>query len=166
MLSRLRGYQILKDERCKQEALAGLQTTQSALETGLGLKPESFSLCHGLGGNAEVLLHSREILGNECRGNAEVAFQIANWGISTYAEEGDWPCGTARPTPSLMLGLAGIGYYDSSPGSSESGYNVGAGVQYDLSLRFSVEFKAQYHWVDSNPGVEFLTQQVGLRYRF
>jgi hypothetical protein len=41
-----------------------------------------------------------------------LALEVAKAGIENYAERGlSWPCGTGGgETPSLMLGLAGIGY--------------------------------------------------------
>jgi lantibiotic biosynthesis protein len=111
-LSRLRAYEILHDERCKDEAIAALKTTRemvgATLRSGIG----NYSLCHGLAGNAEVLLYGRKVLGWEWADGHAVACEVANAGIETYAERGlSWPCGTGGETPSLMLGLAGIGHF-------------------------------------------------------
>ena len=44
---------------------------------------------------------------------SESFIEVANAGIETYAERGlSWPCGAGGgETPSLMLGLAGIGLF-------------------------------------------------------
>jgi len=112
-LSRLRAYEILKDEIYKAEALIALQTThemtKSMLHSGVG----NFSLCHGLTGNSEVLCYGSQLLGQELVAKSELAFDIANRGIETSATRGfSWPCGTeAGETPGFMLGLAGIGHF-------------------------------------------------------
>jgi hypothetical protein len=72
----------------------------------------NWSLCHGLAGNAEVLLIGREVLGNEWDGIAALAREVAHGGIERYAKRGNpWLCGVSGDTPNLMLGLAGIGYF-------------------------------------------------------
>jgi hypothetical protein len=112
-LSRLRAYEVLHDESCKDEAITALQTTRemvgATLRSGIG----NYSLCHGLAGNAEVLLYGRKVLGREWADGHVGAFEVANAGIETYADRGlSWPCGTGGgETPSLMLGLAGIGHF-------------------------------------------------------
>jgi lantibiotic modifying enzyme len=72
----------------------------------------NWSLCHGLAGNAEVLLIGRDVLGERWNGVAALAREVAHGGIERYAKRGHaWPCGTSGDTPNLMLGLAGIGYF-------------------------------------------------------
>jgi lantibiotic biosynthesis protein len=112
-LSRLRAYEVLHDERCKDEATAALQTTREKTESTLRSGIGNFSLCHGLTGNAEVLLYGNQVLGKELAGASTLALGVASEGIETYAGRGlPWPCGTGfGETPNLMLGLAGIGYF-------------------------------------------------------
>jgi class II lanthipeptide synthase len=112
-LSRLRAYEILKDETCKSEAIAALLTTYRTVEEWLSAAGGNYSLCHGLAGNAEVLLYGCQVLGSEWSDGVALAHSVANAGIETYAKRGHvWPCGTGRgETPSLMLGLSGIGYF-------------------------------------------------------
>lgn len=112
-LSRLRAYEILKDTERKAEAIVGLQTTRKAVEFWLHSGNANFSLCHGLAGNAEVLLYGRRILGSEAGEAQEAALAVAAAGLERYHEqEHAWPCGTAGgENPSLMLGLAGIGHF-------------------------------------------------------
>lgn len=111
-LSRLRAAELLDDGVLRREALAALATTREtitdAVETGIG----NFSLCHGIAGNADVLLQG------SCSGlgeadDLELLGQVAELGAERYARAGAaWPCGThGAETPSLMLGLAGIGHF-------------------------------------------------------
>jgi hypothetical protein len=112
-LSRLRAYEITKDETVKDEAIIALQTTHQMLETSLHTGTGNFSLCHGLAGNAEVLLCGSQVLGPEGTRYSELARIVGERGIETYAKhEHRWPSGVGGgETPNLMLGLAGIGYF-------------------------------------------------------
>lgn len=112
-LSRLRAFEILKENEYKAEALAGLETTRRAVEFWLHSAKANYSLCHGVAGNAEVLLHGSRILGPEVREAQEAAMAVAANGIKRYRDGGNqWPCGTpGSESPGLMLGLAGIGYF-------------------------------------------------------
>jgi len=109
-LSRLRALSILNDEVYRSEATAALETTRSSVTSMLASGLSNYSLCHGLGGNAEVTLLGRELLGATAE---EMAHEVGDVGIESYAaRELSWPCGTHEgETASLMLGLAGIGYF-------------------------------------------------------
>jgi hypothetical protein len=113
-LSRLRAYKLLKDETCKAEAQTALCTTRKVIETALHFERENFSLCHGLAGNAEVLLYGYQVLGQEEVGSLALARDVADRSIKTYAVRGhSWlhEAAGGGKTPDLMLGLAGIGYF-------------------------------------------------------
>jgi lantibiotic modifying enzyme len=112
-LSRIRAHQILADLAYKAEAMLALQTTRTMIEAALTTRSVNFSLCHGLAGNAEVLLLGSQALGADFSFGSEIAREVAEAGIRLYASPGhDWPCGSGSgSTPSLMLGLAGIGYF-------------------------------------------------------
>jgi hypothetical protein len=112
-LSRLRAYEVLRDETCKQEAIIALQTTRETIERTLHSGVGNFSLCHGLAGNAEVLLYGRRVLGQDQARPSELAYDVGYEGFERYAKRGhSWPCGAGGgETPSLMLGLAGIGHF-------------------------------------------------------
>jgi type 2 lantibiotic biosynthesis protein LanM len=112
-LSRLRAYEILSDTECKAEAIAGLQTTAKGLEFRLSSGINNYSLCHGLAGNAEVLLYGERVLGSGTGEARAIVREVAAAGIELYHKgEKTWPCGTSGgENPSLMLGLAGIGYF-------------------------------------------------------
>jgi lantibiotic modifying enzyme len=112
-LSRLRVYQLLdNDSDVLAEVEVALKTTLASLAQPYMAKQASFSLCHGLFGNAEFPLLASQILGRpELR---RVAHDVACLGIESIAEHDmPWPCGTTfgKETPNLMLGLAGIGYF-------------------------------------------------------
>jgi hypothetical protein len=112
-LSRLRAFKILNDDRYKAEAVVALQTTRETIRKWLHSGTENYSLCHGLAGNAEVLLYGSQVLGEELTQDRELVAEVANAGFEMYARrEGLWPCGTGgEETPGLMLGLAGIGLF-------------------------------------------------------
>ncbi|HEY6989665.1 MAG TPA: lanthionine synthetase LanC family protein, partial [Bryobacteraceae bacterium] len=110
-LSRLRAYSILADDVCLAEAEIALATTMQLLGAP-ALANQNFSLCHGAGGNAELLIEAAVVLG---RSNLRAAAENAGWyGIETYLKaRRPWPCGVVPggETPNLMLGLAGIGHF-------------------------------------------------------
>jgi hypothetical protein len=112
-LSRLRAYAILNDETYKDEAVQALRTTQESTETLLYAGTGNFSLCHGLAGNAEILIQGQQLGDPAQAAMAATGHQVAHAAIERYAQAGRaWPAGTSSgETPSLMLGLAGIGYF-------------------------------------------------------
>jgi lantibiotic modifying enzyme len=111
-LSRLRAYELCNREEYRAEALTAIKTTREAVMVSLRSGVGNFSLCHGLTGNAEVLLHGCRVLGQKGVDESALALAVADLGIDTYADRGlSWPCGTGSgETPNLMLGLAGIGH--------------------------------------------------------
>ncbi|MEP6600705.1 MAG: lanthionine synthetase LanC family protein [Nitrospirota bacterium] len=112
-LSRLRAYSLVKDSTYKAEAIAGLEATRQIVKKWLDSGSGNFSLCHGLSGNAEILLYGWQVLGPECADGLALAQAVASAGIADRKKHGHlWPCGIdGCETPGLMLGLAGIGYF-------------------------------------------------------
>jgi lantibiotic modifying enzyme len=112
-LSRLRAYELLSDTTCEAEAIAAVMTTSRGITSAQASGHGNYSLCHGLAGNAEVLLHATRILGARVGGARDLALEVARAGIDSYAApHRAWPCGTHEgETPSLFLGLAGIGMF-------------------------------------------------------
>jgi lantibiotic modifying enzyme len=109
-LSRLRALALTGDLTYRREAEAALSATYRAL--AVPTAADGYSLCHGLGGNAELFLVAAEILGEE-RYRA-VAESVGDRGIQTvHQHRNPWPCGvlSGGETPNLMLGTAGIGYF-------------------------------------------------------
>jgi lantibiotic modifying enzyme len=111
-LSRLRGYELLGAPDLKREAEAAVRTTTKVLNhSGYGMLGD-FALCHGRGGNAELLIYAADVLSDDASGaNAQA---VGRQGIERFGRQNlPWPCGIpgGGETPNLMLGLAGIGYF-------------------------------------------------------
>jgi lantibiotic biosynthesis protein len=109
-LSRLRAFALTRDETFLREAESALAGTYRPLS--LASPGDGYSLCHGLGGNAELFLIAADTLGAE-RYRA-VAEAVGDRGIqSVHLQRNPWPCGVVSggETPNLMLGTAGIGYF-------------------------------------------------------
>jgi hypothetical protein len=111
-LSRLRAYEITKSPSAREEAAVAANTTLLWIEECLAYGNGNFSLCHGLAGNAEVLREQCRVLGTQAAFEDKAAERVGEHGIVTYqrTQEG-WPCGAVRSNPSMMMGLAGIGYF-------------------------------------------------------
>lgn len=110
-LARLRAHRLTGDPVYRDEAVAAVTTTTLALRMAAA-GSAGFSLCHGDAGNAELLLHAAEALGEPA--HRAIAEEVGRRGIEWYLAPGaPWPCGVlnAGETPGLMLGLAGIGYF-------------------------------------------------------
>jgi type 2 lantibiotic biosynthesis protein LanM len=117
-LSRVRAFALTKDESYRAEVEAAVAGTYRPLT--MAAAGENYSLCHGLGGNAELFILAADVLGDpRYRGVAEA---VGDRGIqAVLMQRNPWPCGvlSGGEAPNLMLGLAGIGYfylrlYDSS----------------------------------------------------
>ncbi|HVR99691.1 MAG TPA: lanthionine synthetase LanC family protein [Thermoanaerobaculia bacterium] len=109
-LSRLRLHEILGEPGLLAEAEAALRTTARSL-AGRG-DGQGFSLCHGQAGNAEILASAgREMNRPDLLARAR---SVGRQGLRRYQDRhAAWPCGVqgGGTTPSLMLGLAGIGHF-------------------------------------------------------
>jgi lantibiotic modifying enzyme len=108
-LDRLRAYEIFGTEALREDAEIAIRTTETALRYEKG---SNFSLCHGLGGNADLLISAAVALHDAVR--LTVPERLGELGV-TQIEGQDlrWPCGVTEgdQTPGLMLGTAGIGYF-------------------------------------------------------
>ncbi len=115
-LSRLYAAAQLDDATYRAEAAAALHTTLRGTRRALAENTLSFSLCHGLAGNADILHEALSLLE---RGPATEArnliADIAATGVNRHHAGGQpWQCGVPVPdleVPGLMLGLAGVGYH-------------------------------------------------------
>jgi hypothetical protein len=112
-ISRIHAARVLPDASYDAEARLALETTREHLRGWLVSSHPNFSLCHGVAGNADILLmsvRSAPSLGFDADGMVE---QTARLGLASYGPDGDWPCGVGRGgfSPGLMVGLAGIGYF-------------------------------------------------------
>jgi lantibiotic modifying enzyme len=112
-LARLRAYELTEHPVLKHEAEVALETTfvhtAAVLRAGAG----SYSLCHGLAGNAEILEKGYQVLGASSAKCHSLALEVASSGIERFGRANQaWPCGTPEgETPNLMLGLAGAGLF-------------------------------------------------------
>lgn len=112
-MARLRAAQLLgNDPVVLGEAQIAVQTTLGALARPVTPGAGNYSLCHGAGGNAELLILSADFWNRpDLRATAE---GVGVAGIEVFEKPGlPWPCGVANAgeTPNLLLGLAGIGYF-------------------------------------------------------
>jgi lantibiotic modifying enzyme len=113
-LSRLRACATLGDPTARDEAILALKTTARWVEGALTTDDTNYSLCHGLAGNADVLMQGSLTLplDPDTAMGSNLTHDVARFGIEKYAATGDWPCGAGGGVaPGLMLGLAGIGYF-------------------------------------------------------
>jgi lantibiotic biosynthesis protein len=109
-LTRLRALELGFDGY-RESAEAAVRTTRSALADRGAWVDTDFSLCHGRAGLAEVLSYAARVLVEP--GAKQLAWEAAAAGAARFADRPDeWPCGVLRGgNPSLMIGLAGIGYF-------------------------------------------------------
>lgn len=111
-LARVRGWEITGDATMRAEAETAVATTTQFLDMALHGRIGDCSLCHGFLGNAELLLTAAEGLhAGEHRAAAE---RYATAAMARLGRDGfPWPCGVpgGGESPTLMLGLAGIGYF-------------------------------------------------------
>jgi lantibiotic modifying enzyme len=108
-LDRLRAYEIFGGRTLKEEVEIAIRTTETTL---VHTKESNFSLCHGLGGNADLLIYSAVVLDDPAR--MVLPEQVGEQGIERIERQDlRWPCGVTDgdETPNLMLGTAGIGYF-------------------------------------------------------
>ena len=111
-LSRLRAYELLKEDIYRQEAEVAIRTTARIFGTEYSLMKSDCSLCHGAMGNAELLIYGAQVLANS--EHKALADKVGEMGIAEFqATNTAWPCGVQEggETPGLMLGLAGIGHF-------------------------------------------------------
>jgi lantibiotic biosynthesis protein len=111
-LSRLRAYELTHDERYRDEARAALTSTAASIEFSLKSQTDNFSMCHGLGGNADIVATGGRTLGDARF--ASLAQEVAQAGLERFElSRNAWPCGVpdGGETPGLMLGVAGIAHF-------------------------------------------------------
>jgi lantibiotic modifying enzyme len=111
-LSRIRAYELSSDETCKKEAEVAVHTTYNMINQSLQNGQANFSLCHGIAGNAELLIMAGASLKNKELINFGQQAGLA--GINSYTNNSfQWPCGIigTGEVPGLMLGIAGIGFF-------------------------------------------------------
>lgn len=108
-LSRIRAFELTQNPVFQQYARYAMDTTLKTLQpAALG----NFSLCHGMAGNADLMLYASKVF--QTPEHLAQAEAVGDTIIAEYMETGiPIPNGTQTDytTPDLMLGLAGIGYF-------------------------------------------------------
>jgi lantibiotic modifying enzyme len=112
-MARLALHRLLPDEaEILDEAEIAIRTTAATFAAGGSQGLGNFSLCHGDGGNADLLIMAADQLQRpQLRQQAEA---VGMRGLQLYEDQAmPWPCGVlgAGETAGLMLGLAGIGHF-------------------------------------------------------
>lgn len=109
-LTRLRAVELGFDGY-RADAMAAIRTTRSALADRDRWIDGDSCLCHGSTGLGEVLRYATRVLGDPS--DEALVWEAAADGAARFADApGSWPCGIRRGSnPSLMIGLAGIGYF-------------------------------------------------------
>jgi lantibiotic modifying enzyme len=112
-LARLRALELLRAEEATTRDLnEALQTTVTACSNIMFPNSGNLCLCHGLGGNTDLLLIASDI-----QGRHDLRLVAENVGRQAIAQirmpDLPWPCGvtTGGETPNLMIGLSGIGHF-------------------------------------------------------
>jgi hypothetical protein len=83
------------------DAQVALAVTRRHLCDAIPYAIEDLSLCHGLGGAAEVLLYAGD----------DAALDLGHVALERYAPtHAAWPCGAPGVTPALFRGLSGIAW--------------------------------------------------------
>jgi lantibiotic modifying enzyme len=109
-LARRRALGVVDEPSWRRDLEAAARTTLRALNDPDDQVETSYTLCHGQLGLAEILREASDLV------NSDEARQVADAVASRGAERhrgrpGSWMSGTGRgSSPSLMVGLAGIGY--------------------------------------------------------
>lgn len=111
-LSRLRAFEITGSEEFKTETSIAVDTTAKNISAAWASGNGNFSLCHGIGGNSDLLIeYAKHFNNNELlNAPASVALEAIKNNITN---NNPWQCGLqgAGETQGLMLGLSGIGYF-------------------------------------------------------
>lgn len=108
-LARLRMLELTQDPFFASGAEAAIETTLKNLSV---MMLGNYSLCHGVFGNAELLLYAAEVLQRPQLKEAVMA--VADECISEYLHKGiPIPNGlqSGHETPDFMLGSSGMGYF-------------------------------------------------------
>lgn len=109
-ISRLKANQLHPDPIFTREMGIALTTTANSVYQSLieNLTNTNYSICHGIAGNADIIM--------DCGGieYQELAEAVGNAGIHKYQNNAiQWSTGlsSGQYTPGLMMGVAGTGYF-------------------------------------------------------
>lgn len=113
VVSRLRLAYLVGLDELWQTVAPAVEALRQFVETNLRQPGTSFNLCHGVAGNAEVLLEASRWGQGFASWQKRAAYTAEScWrvGATVHARLGIWPCGPHPDNPSLFVGRAGIGY--------------------------------------------------------
>ena len=112
-LSRMRASKLNEAEALSFHVRAGLETSAAGLRLMVEEPVRDFSLCHGVAGVADVVHEGLWATGRNLGGGEECLNDVVAQAFRKYLTvDGGLPCGTrSGSTPSLMLGMAGIGHF-------------------------------------------------------
>ncbi len=110
-LTRLRAFEMLGNSIYREEAERAIRTTIGDMRKYPKNWQPNFSLCHGLAGNADLLIEGSRILGEPEL--LQVAEEGGLLGIELYRKDNEeWPGALGKKEiPSLMTGVAGTGLF-------------------------------------------------------
>jgi len=100
------------DASVETEARRAFQTTAKHIEQNIESRSGNYSLCHGIAGNTDILISASQCLRDKSYQQLIEAAGIH--GTESFGgHKPAWPNGYKWPghTPSLMMGLAGTGYF-------------------------------------------------------
>jgi lantibiotic modifying enzyme len=110
-ISRLTAWKILRERVYLDEAETAIAASSAWLESRLTLPDKPWSLCHGLPGNADILLWAAESLPEQALTLRWLARRVAGAGIEALARANESGEPLSTDEPGLMLGVAGIGHF-------------------------------------------------------
>lgn len=110
--TRLRAIAILGPGPHSGDAEIAVETTRRHLAEALPYAIDDLSLCHGLGGAADILLDAAAAFDLRWHRAAQLATELGHEALERYADAGrPWAWGTeGETTPGLFLGLSGLGW--------------------------------------------------------
>ena len=113
VLSRIRALEIVDQSDLRNDAISAMKTTCAELQRSVDIGARSLCLCHGLAGNADVIMHGEATLARGWGDRVALARQAARQGVANGGGVlGEWVDDMCeQQNPSLMLGLAGVGYF-------------------------------------------------------
>jgi lantibiotic modifying enzyme len=111
-LTRIRAYEVTRDVAYLPTLQRACRVAARSILARLGRGGANFSLCHGVGGDIDLFLLVARTLG-DAQGT-QLAVVAGGVGIERHGSMGvPWPSGIegGAHSPTLMLGLAGTGYF-------------------------------------------------------
>lgn len=103
-LSRLAAWRVLGEDAYLDEARLAIEAARAWLDAAPVTAADRWSLCHGLPGNADILLSAAALLPEQA-----AALRVADAGLAALALDESSPLYPDQP--GLMRGLAGLGYF-------------------------------------------------------